>query len=308
MQLALIRPIFRTAYQSRAHRIFPHVGPFFGIMPSGPDLRIPKIRQPYFLFPPHGSGPGDQSLPIFHPRTKRGGRRRTGRGKQMDMVRHNHVATDPPESRLDPRLPQGLVDLIRIENRQTHLRRSRQEYDVGTSLYFHYFVARRTGTLWAEFHKLLDNSIAIHGKPKGRAAKGRAAVPSRRVAVMTIQDAGDSSAARRLHRGVSGCPGVSRRLGTTALPNALRRLAVRHSYWDVSRSAARIHPISMSWSREGGCPQPPRCGNDDPGRRGFLGGAAIAPGCFGLPGVSRRLGTTALPIAVCARRDNAPMI
>ena len=65
----------------------------------------------------------------------------------MDMVRHDHVATDQPMGRSRPRGLQHFVNFVRCENGFPILCADREKNDGRSIMRFEYRLVRRAGTL-----------------------------------------------------------------------------------------------------------------------------------------------------------------
>ena len=140
VQLSLIRPIFRPFHQSRAYRIGAHIGPFFAVTFTATQLPIPKIPLPHrrggrqlgLLYPPCR-----QAFPVGHPLGQRRIVAMPRRAKKMHVVRHNHVATDPPFTRRAPDGAQRGVKGLIGQHRAAILRANRHKDHNGLLAPFH---------------------------------------------------------------------------------------------------------------------------------------------------------------------------
>ena len=94
MHLPLKRPFFAGGDKSRAHRVVPHVTRFFLVLLTRPHLRVPAIllkdadkrRIPR----------ADEPFPVSRPTTNRREIDHAWHAEEMQVVGHDHVASDQP--------------------------------------------------------------------------------------------------------------------------------------------------------------------------------------------------------------------
>ena len=106
VQFALEWPVFRSFDESVLDGIFPEIKPFLMITLAVAQLAVKEIFLPNRFFCRMRPAAGRVGAPELNPLFQQRNWHRRGRAKNMNMIRHDNVAANPPPIRLAPGIEQ----------------------------------------------------------------------------------------------------------------------------------------------------------------------------------------------------------
>ena len=87
----------------------------------------------------NGEGPGGERFPEVHPAVKVGNRDASRSAEEMDVIRHDHVASDKPIAGIAPRGEEAIHGVGIVEDALAVFRVDRDEEEDGTVSEYIYF-------------------------------------------------------------------------------------------------------------------------------------------------------------------------